>query len=276
MRNRFWSQGWHLACLSALILSFFLFPIYWLATTAVKPSAEIFAVTPKLIPNPIDWTIWLNVLNTPGIPRYFLNSFIVASGTTALTILLAAPCAYGLAHLPLKGKSLILLLSLSSLMFPTVMLAIPLYVIFYQVGLVNTYPGLIFANTTVALPFAITILRPFFLSIPKEISEAARIDGCNLGQAFFFTIVPVSLPGILTVAVFTFLSSWGDLLFGLTIVTQDSMRPVTAGLWKFMGSNVSQWNMVMALATMEMLPPFILFLLTQRYVVAGLTAGSVK
>ena len=143
-------------------------------------------------------------------------------------------------------------------------------------GRPNTYPGLIFANTTVALPFAITILRPFFLSIPKEISEAARIDGCNLGQAFFFTIVPVSLPGILTVAVFTFLSSWGDLLFGLTIVTQDSMRPVTAGLWKFMGSNVSQWNMVMALATMEMLPPFMLFLLTQRYVVAGLTAGSVK
>jgi multiple sugar transport system permease protein len=272
----FWTQRWHLTLLSILFLGFFLFPVYWLVTTALRPSSEIFAITPKLIPDSIDWKIWTTVLHTPGIPRYFLNSLIVACGTTVLTIALATPCAYGLAHLPLKGKSLLLLLSLSSLMFPTVMLAIPLYVIFYRLGLVNTYAGLILANTTVALPFAITILRPFFLSIPKEISEAARIDGCNPFQAFLWTMLPVSTPGIFTIGIFTFLSSWGDLLFGLTIITDDTMRPVTAGLWKFIGSNVSQWNMVMALAAMEMLPPFLLFLLTQRYVVAGLTAGTGK
>jgi multiple sugar transport system permease protein len=194
--------------------------------------------------------------------------------TDAIGVMIGFPT--GLPHLPLKGKSLLLLLSLSSLMFPTVMLAIPLYVIFYRLALVNTYAGLILANTTVALPFAITILRPFFLAIPKEISEAARIDGCNPLQAFLWTMLPVSTPGILTIGIFTFLSSWGDLLFGLTIITDDTMRPVTAGLWKFIGSNVSQWNMVMALAAMEMLPPFLLFLLTQRYVVAGLTAGTGK
>jgi multiple sugar transport system permease protein len=156
------------------------------------------------------------------------------------------------------------------------MVAIPLFVIFNQIGLVNSYVGLIFANTAVALPFAITILRPFFLSVPKEITEAAWIDGCTTFGSFIRVILPIAIPGILTVSIFTFLASWGDLLFGLTLVTDDSMRPVTAGLWKYIGSNVSQWNFVMGLATLEMLPPIALFLIAQRYVVAGLTAGSVK
>jgi multiple sugar transport system permease protein len=269
-------RGWHWTLVSILLLAIFLFPIYWLVTTAVKPAADLFSVPPKLIPDSIDWSVWSQVLADPAIPRFFLNSVIIAFGTTILTSCLSVPCAYGLAHLPIRGKSLILLLSLSSLMFPAIMVAIPLFVIFNQIGLVNSYVGLIFANTAVALPFAITILRPFFLSVPKEITEAAWIDGCTTFGSFIRVILPIAIPGILTVSIFTFLASWGDLLFGLTLVTDDSMRPVTAGLWKYIGSNVSQWNFVMGLATLEMLPPIALFLIAQRYVVAGLTAGSVK
>src|SRR4030088_3468277 len=176
MISIFFRRGWHWTLVSILLLAIFLFPIYWLVTTAVKPAADLFSVPPKLIPDSIDWSVWSQVLADPAIPRFFLNSVIIAFGTTILTSILSVPCAYALAHLPIKGKSLILLLSLSSLMFPAIMVAIPLFVIFNQIGLVNSYVGLIFANTAVALPFAITILRPFFLSVPKEITEAAWID----------------------------------------------------------------------------------------------------
>ncbi len=275
-RSPFFQRGWHLTIVSAICLGFFLIPIFWMISTALKPLSEIFASPPRILPENIDWSIWVRILSDSQILRFFLNSLIVASGTTLLTLILAVPCAYGIAHLPIRGKSIILLLSLSSLMFPSVMIAIPLFVIFNGLGLVNTYPGLIFANSAICLPFAITILRPFFRSIPKELSEAARIDGCGLMNAFRLIILPLSIPAVLTVGIFTFLAAWGDLLMALTLNTDEAMRPVTSGLFKYMGNNVSQWNMVMGFATLEMLPPLVLFLAAQKYVVAGLTDGAVK
>jgi multiple sugar transport system permease protein len=245
-------------------------------STALKPLSEIFAYPPRLVPENIDWSVWSRILTDPQILRFFWNSFIVASGTTILTLILAVPCAYGIAHLPIRGKSIILLLSLSSLMFPSVMIAIPLFVIFNSLGLINTYPALIFADSAICLPFAITILRPFFRSIPRELSEAARIDGCSPFSAFRRVILPLSAPAVLTVDIFTFLAAWGDLLMALSLITDEAMRPVTSGLFKYMGNNVSQWNMVMGFATLEMIPPLVLFLAAQKYVVAGLTDGAVK
>jgi multiple sugar transport system permease protein len=269
-------RGWHLTLISAACLTFFLVPIFWMISTALKPLAEISAYPPRLLPETIDWSIWLRILSDPQILRFFSNSLIVASGTTVLTLLLAVPCAYGIAHLPLRGKSIILLLSLSSLMFPSVMVAIPLFVIFNKLGLVNTYPGLICADAAICLPFAITILRPFFHSIPRELPEAARIDGCSPFDAFRLIVLPLSSPAVLTVGIFTFLAAWGDLLMALSLITDEEMRPVTSGLFKYMGNNISQWNMVMAFATLEMVPPLILFLAAQKYVVAGLTDGAVR
>jgi multiple sugar transport system permease protein len=265
-----------LTSLSAVCLIFFLVPLFWMISTALKPLSEIFAYPPRLVPENIDWSVWSRILTDPQILRFFWNSFIVASGTTILTLILAVPCAYGIAHLPIRGKSIILLLSLSSLMFPSVMIAIPLFVIFNSLGLINTYPALIFADSAICLPFAITILRPFFRSIPRELSEAARIDGCSPFSAFRRVILPLSAPAVLTVGIFTFLAAWGDLLMALSLITDEAMRPVTSGLFKYMGNNVSQWNMVMGFATLEMIPPLVLFLAAQKYVVAGLTNGAVK
>jgi multiple sugar transport system permease protein len=272
----FFQRGWHLTSLSAVCLIFFLVPLFWMISTALKPLSEIFAYPPRLVPENIDWSVWSRILTDPQILRFFWNSFIVASGTTILTLILAVPCAYGIAHLPIRGKSIILLLSLSSLMFPSVMIAIPLFVIFNSLGLINTYPALIFADSAICLPFAITILRPFFRSIPRELSEAARIDGCSPFSAFRRVILPLSAPAVLTVGIFTFLAAWGDLLMALSLITDEAMRPVTSGLFKYMGNNVSQWNMVMGFATLEMIPPLVLFLAAQKYVVAGLTNGAVK
>lgn len=269
-------RGYGLTILSVLMLAIFLFPIYWMVLTALRPATAIFAYPPHFFPDVINFDSFQRVLENPQIPRYFLNSSIVGFGCTILTLLLAAPAAYGLAHLPLRGKSVLLLISLSSLMFPAIMIATPLFVIFSRLGLTESYFGLIVANTTLALPFAITVLRPFYLSIPRTLSEAAKIDGCTTWGAFWRVMLPLSTPGLLTTAIFTFLFGWGDLLFAISLVNNDDFRPITAGLYSSMGNNSIRWNNVMAISTVAMLPPLVVFLFMQRYVVRGLTAGSVK
>lgn len=272
-----WRGGWALSLLSVLMLAVFLFPIYWMMATAVKPTTEIFAYPPQIIPTDLDWTVWQRrIFSNPAILRYFFNSAVVAVGTTLLTLSLATPAAYGLAHLPFRGKSLLILISLSSLMFPAVMLATPLFVIFSRAGLTNSYLGLIMANTALALPFALVVLRPYFLSLPVQLTEAAKIDGCTAWGAFGRIMLPLAVPGIATAGIFTFLFGWNDLVFALSLTNTDAYRPVTAGLWNFIGANITEWNSVMALSTLAMLPPLVIFLLAQRYVVSGLTAGAMK
>jgi multiple sugar transport system permease protein len=276
MISRLYKQGWLLSVLSALMLALFLFPIYWMVLTAFRPGSEIFAYPPKFWLDTIDFSSFARVLSDSRIPRYFLNSVIVGTGTTLLTLALAAPAAYGLAHLPLKGKGVLLLISLASLMFPAIMITTPLFAMFFKVGIGESHFNLIVANTALALPFAMTVLRPFFLSIPKQLAEAARIDGCSAWGAFWRVMLPLATPGLLTTAVFTFLFGWGDLLFAISLVNSDELRPITAGLWAFIGGNVTRWNNVMALTTLAMIPPLLVFLFAQRYVVSGITAGSVK
>jgi multiple sugar transport system permease protein len=268
---------WLYTLASALMLALFLFPIYWMMATAVKPSTEIMAYPPQFIPARIDFSVWYDrLIGDPKIPRYFLNSAIIGGGTTLLTLALAAPAAYALAHLPIRGKSLLLVLSLTSLMFPAIMLATPLFVIFSRLRLLDSYTGLILANTTLALSFVLTVLRPFFLSIPIQLTEAARIDGASAWGAFMRIILPLATPGLFTTAVFTFLFGWSELVFALSLANQEQYRPVTAGLWHFIGSNVTQWNAVMAFSTLAMLPPLLVFLAAQRFIVSGLTSGAVK
>ncbi|MCT9929284.1 carbohydrate ABC transporter permease [Planotetraspora sp. A-T 1434] len=259
------------------LVAVYLFPIYWMVTASVKTQPAIRAVPPQIVPIDIDLSSWVDrVFGDPRVLRYIFNSFVVATGTMLLTLALAAPAAYALAKLRLRGKSLLMTLSLSSLMFPAIMLATPLFVIFGRLGLTDSYIGLILADTTLALPYAIVLLRPTFARIPKEFSEAARIDGCSEFGAFLRVIVPLARPGLATVAVLAFLWGWGDLVFALTLATEDSMRPVTTGLWGFFGANTSDWGGAMAFSTLAMLPPLIVFLWSQRLVVAGVTAGGIK
>ncbi|MEU0884404.1 carbohydrate ABC transporter permease [Lentzea sp. NPDC005914] len=216
------------------------------------------------------------ILGDPQVFRYVLNSVVVASGTCLLTLVLAVPAAYALARLPLRGKPVLLLLMLSSLMFPAIMLATPLFVVFSRLGLTDTYAGLILADTTLALPYAIVLLRPAFAAVPREFGEAAVIDGCGAFGVFWRVILPLVLPGVATVAVLAFLWGWGDLVFALTLATDDEMRPVTTGLWGFFGATTSDWGGAMAFATVAMVPPLVVFLVSQRLVVAGVAAGGTK
>jgi len=193
-----------------------------------------------------------------------------------LTVLLSAPAAYALACLPLRGKQVLMMLSLSSLMFPAIMLATPLFVIFSRLHLTDNLAGLVLADTTLALPYAIVLLRPVFAAIPVEIGEAALIDGCNRLSAFRRVVLPLATPGVSTVAVIAFLWGWGDLVFALTLTGEESTRVVTTGLWGFFGANTSDWNGAMAFSTLAMIPPLVVFLFSQHKVTTGSVAGGVK
>lgn len=260
-----------------LLVAGYLFPIYWMVTASVKTQADIRAIPPQLVPSRPDLSTWRErIFDDPRVLNYVTNSFIVATGTMLLTVLLAAPAAYALARYRLRGRGFIMFFCLSSLMFPAIMLATPLFVIFNRLDLTDSYLGLILADTTLALPYAIVLLRPTFAKIPAEYTEAALIDGCGALRAFVSVVLPLAKAGVATVAVLSFLWGWGDLVFALTLVSEDSKRPVTTGLWAFFGANTVDWGGAMAFSTLAMLPPLLIFLLSQRLVVAGVGAGGLK
>lgn len=271
------SRRWAATVLGVLFVAVYLFPVYWMVSASFKTQTDIRAVPPQLVPVHPDLSTWTDrIFGDPRVLHYILNSAIVALGTMVLTVVLAAPAAYALASLPLRGKQVLLMLSLSSLMFPAIMLATPLFVIFSRLHLTDNLFGLVLADTTLALPYAIVLLRPMFAAVPHEVTEAAMLDGCNRFTAFARVVLPLSVPGLSTVSVIAFLWGWGDLVFALTLTSLDSTRVVTTGLWGFFGANTTDWNGAMAFSALAMIPPLVVFLTSQYRVTTGSVAGAVK
>jgi len=277
MRRRRRTRRTAATVFGALFVGVYLFPVYWMVTASVKTQTDIRAIPPQLVPLRPDLSTWASrIFGDPRVFHYIGNSFVVALGTMALTVVLSTPAAYALACLPLRGKQVLMMLSLSSLMFPAIMLATPLFVIFSRLHLTDNLAGLVLADTTLALPYAIVLLRPVFAAIPVEIGEAALIDGCNRLSAFRRVVLPLATPGVSTVAVIAFPRGWGDLVFALTLTGEESTRVVTTGLWGFFGANTSDWNGAMAFSTLAMIPPLVVFLFSQHKVTTGSVAGGVK
>ncbi len=267
--------GWTL--LSTVIVVAYLFPVYWMFATSLKSNAGIYASPPQIFPwPPIFSSYYEAVINNPLTLRSIFNSAVVGTGVMLLTLLLAAPAAYGLARLQLRLGALIMLMLLITQLLPAIVIATPLFVAFSRIQLLNSYPALILADTTFALPFAVIVLRPFFLTVPRELEAAAKIDGCNQFDAFWRVILPLVRPGLITVAVFAFLMGWGEFLFAMTLSTNETVQPATAALNKFIGQYGTEWNNLMAVASTVALPIVLVFASLQRYIVSGLTAGSVK
>lgn len=272
-------RGKHLgeSALCALLVAVYLFPVYWMVATSLKAQRAIFAIPPQFVPWPPTFASYQEaVLNSPVVARSLLNSTIIGIGTTALTLLLAVPAAYALARLRLRFTVAIALVLLISQMLPSINIALPLFVLFSGVGLVNSYPALIVANATATVPFAIVVLRPFFLTVPGEVVEASRVDGSTRFGAFWRIALPLALPGLVTVAALTFLMAWGEFVFGLTLATTEEMQPVTVALNQIITQFGTRWNDLMAVSTVVAIPIVIFFVLLQRYIVGGLTAGSLK
>jgi multiple sugar transport system permease protein len=247
-------SGWGYTLVGALIVLAYLFPVYWMVITSLKPPQQIFATPPLLVPAPPVLTSYQQaVFDDDRITRAVGNSTIVSVSTMLLTLLLATPAAYALARFKLRGAGLVILILLITQMLPSIALASPLYVAFSRIGLVNSLPALVIACTTGTLPFAVIVLRPFF-----------RV------------IVPLLQPGLITVGAFSFLFTWGEFPFGLALTTNEAIRPITVAMNNMIGQYGTKWNDLMAVATVIALPVILVFALLQRYIISGLVSGATK
>ncbi len=268
---------WVLTIVGVLLVGVFVFPLYWMVTTSVKPSGLLFTNPPTWFPTSFDFSSYATaVFGNPQMIRSLGNSFVISIGTTIVTLLIAAPAAYGFARLRLRWSGLLLLPFLLAQLLPTINIALPMFALFSQAHLTNSPVGLILGDTVTALPFAVIVLRPFYLGIPRELEEAAAVDGCNRWQAFWRIVLPIVRPGLVTVMAFTFVMTWGEFTLGLTLNPRQEAQPVTVALNSFIGQYGTQWGPLMAASTVVAIPIVVLFVVFQRFITNGLAAGSVK
>jgi len=253
-----------------------LFPFYWMVLTSIKPTSDIFANPPLFRPSAIVLDHYQSAFAVTPMAHYLINSLIVALSTTALSIILAGLSGYAFARFTFRGKQAALLLILLTQMFPAALLVIPMFIILNDLHLIDTYGALIIADTTFALPFSIWMLKGFFASIPSELDDAARIDGCSRLQAFWRIILPLAAPGLAATACFAFILSWNEFLFALNFTASDSARTIPVGLALAVSPYYNDWGRLNAQAVMFTVPTLLLFLAMQKYLVKGLTAGAVK
>jgi multiple sugar transport system permease protein len=269
--------GWHKTVIGAVIVAVLLFPVYWMLLTSARTEAEAARVPPALLPTHLNFTAYSRaVVHNDTVLNAILNSIVIATGTMLLTVVLAAPAAYVLARRHVRGVSVALLLLLITQLLPGIAVATPLFVIFKRLDLLNSYVGLILADATLTVPFAVLILRPFFLRIPPDLEAAALVDGCRPLGAFLRVVLPVSRSGLVTVAALSFLLAWGEFLFALSLTTTNDIQPLTVALATFSSSTGTPWNQVMAVATVVAVPIVVAFIALQRYIVGGLTIGGIK
>lgn len=279
MTNETMSRGRGLTfmAIGIVIVAIYLFPVYWMVISSLKTQAAIFAFPPQFFPSAPTLDSYREAVFENDVVRTAIrNSAIIATGTMLVTLVLAAPAAYALARLRLPGGLIVLLLLLVAQLLPAIVIATPLFVLFSQLELVSSYPALIIADTTATLPFAVIILRPFFLAIPRELEAAAMVDGDTRFGAFRRIVLPLVRPGLLTVAVFSFLMAWGEFVFALSLNTKESIQPITVAMNAFIGQYGTEWNNIMAVATTVAIPILVVFAALQRFIVGGITAGATK
>jgi multiple sugar transport system permease protein len=250
------------------------FPFIWVLFTSLKPEAEIATFPPQLFPR--NWTLenYANVWNRLPFARLFLNSVLFAGGVTIVSLMLDSMSAYALARLEFPGRTPVFIAILIALMLPFQVMFVPLFVTVHDLHLLDSYGGLIIPRATNA--FGIFMLRQFFLTLPKELDEAARIDGCNEFEIYWRIILPLSGPALATLAVFHFMYNWNDFLWPLLITSSLEMRTLPAGLALFVGSHVVEYGVVMAGAMLALLPLLVAFLFAQRYFIQGIATTGIK
>ncbi len=265
---------WGSTIIALVLGAIMLFPLYWMVINSFENTQEIFQVPALLVPNQITFTAYTDVWQTQ-LP-HLATSLTVAIGTAVFSLLIATPAAYALACFRLRWTLGIIFMLLLTQMIPTVALTTPMFLIFNQFHLLNSYLGLILADSTYAVPFAVLIMRSFFLSVPEELVQAAYIDGTGEWGAFLRIILPIVAPGVVTAGLFSFIFAWGDFTYALTLMTNNTIEPISLSIFTYLGQFNNRWDGAMALATLASLPAAILLVLFQRYITAGLTAGAVK
>jgi ABC-type glycerol-3-phosphate transport system permease component len=251
------------------------FPIYWMVISSLREPTSLLS-TISLVPGPFTLEYYRNLLELTDYPTHFLNSVIVAVVTVVVTMVFSIMIAYAVTRQRIRGKKLIVGAMLYAYMFPPLLIAIPMFTIFARLGLSDTLVGLIASHLTLTLPLGVWFLWGFFKGMPFELEEAAMVDGCTRLGAFLRVVLPLSLPGLITVAIFSFLLSWTDYTFALIMIGSDANKTLPVGLASMVGSFDLRWGEIMAGSTLIALPLFGAFALLTQYFIQGLGAGAVK
>ncbi|QZN86208.1 carbohydrate ABC transporter permease [Cellulomonas sp. C5510] len=260
--------------IGAVLCGALLFPLYWMVAVSLTRPQDLIRSPPALFPT--DPTFDGYALAIDRNLSSMGTSLLIALGTVVITLVIALPAAYGMSKLRAPGTGAVMFAFLLAQMIPSVVVVTALFALYKQLGLLDSYPGLMLANATASVPFAIILLQAFMRTIPDELLEAARIDGAGRLRTFGSIVVPLSRNAVVTAALFAFLFSWGDFLNAKTLTTGNSITPMTLALFRFVGAEATNWNGVMATAVLASVPAAVLLVVAQRYVAAGVTAGAVK
>ncbi len=262
--------------LLCLLIVIAVFPAIWMLSTSIKQTTELYDMPPEIIPNhPTIQNYW-NVLQTSKMYTAFFNSVLVTIVVVLMTLLISVLAGYGLSRYHFKGHRAIRLILLFGQMVPSVVLVIPLYFMFSSMHLLDTLPALIIADMALTIPMGVIMLSAFLQSVPKQLEEAARIDGTTQLGALFRVILPIAKPGMISVSIYTFIHAWEEFLFALNLTVSGTKRTLPIAISTFAGEFSVDWGATMAAAAIVALPVLLLFLSCNRYFVQGLADGAVK
>ena len=257
-------------------LVFAAFPIVWMLFSSLKSNTEIFSLPPRLLPDEFTLVAYLSIFSSPEKLRFFFNSYFVSATVTALTLLVAILTAYAFSRFEFRLKKALNILVISTQTVPPITLLIPYFGMVVMFRIFDTYLALILTYLVFTLPYAIILMTGYFNTLPKELDQAVLIDGGTSWTALWRVIVPISKPGIVATSVYTFLLAWNEFLFALTLTKSMDLRTVPIGIQLLMGQHAFEWNEMMAMSVLGSLPLLVLYLVAQRYFLAGMTTGSVK
>jgi multiple sugar transport system permease protein len=268
------ARTWWKTVVGMLLTALMLFPVYWMVNESFTRDADMRKTPPDWFPIRGTLAGYRAVIDQQ-LP-YLGTSLVVGLATVAVTLVLSAPAGFSLAKLRPKGGGVLAVVLLIAQMIPGIIMAMGFYAILLSTRLINTLPGLVVADSTIAVPFGVLVFTAFMSGIPAELLQAARTDGAGPLRTFWSIVLPISRNAIVTVSLFTFLWAWSDFVFASTLDAGGASEPITLGIYHYIGNNDQQWNAIMATAVVASIPATVLLVLAQRYVAAGVTAGAVK
>lgn len=269
-------KSWGLSLLGLVVGFFFLVPYLQMFLTALKPSDQLMAIPADYLPSKWNWSNFIKAWQVAPIATFLRNTWLIAFFATLIVVLISIPAAYYLARHSFRGRGLFMLLVLVTQMFSPTALVIGIYREVMAFGITNSFIALILVNAAFNMAFSVWILSSFFAGIPREIEEAAELDGCSRVGTLRRVVIPLATPGIVTAIIFTFIAAWNEFVIALTLTTGQETQPITVGLTSFIGQYTVQWNYLFAATLVAIVPVVILFAFIERWLVGGLTAGGVK
>ena len=256
----------------AIVIIFF--PLAWMVTVSVRPNLEVMKMPPDWIPQVFTLEGYAKIFTNKRFMVVFVNTIVVSLIVTALSLVLGAMAAYALARFKFVGQRAVLMFLITTQMFPLVLLCIPYFRIFITLGLYDTRTSLVIVYLTFTLPFCVLMLRSYFINIPRDIEEAAMVDGCSRIGAIFRTLIPMSYPAFIGAGLYTFLLAWNEFLFAVVLIESWENRVLTMAIYSLMAEFVTEWNTMMAFSVLASLPLVVAFVFLQKFMVQGMTAGA--